>query len=202
MSAKGVFIFVAGVAVGAFGMYFGLKNYFKAQEEAKVNEALNRIDKSKAAKEPEPEVATSEPEAKEGPNLDIYKSVLEKKNYSAVSEVEKAKTMTEAVAEEVKEVIEKKAPAKKGKTPKKITQEEFDSTEKDRKIYLTYYADDILADEYDNKYDPVEFLGATNFKSFKSTYDTMYVFNFSTGMAMEVTHSNSFFRDISGGSDD
>ena len=202
---KGLFIFVAGALVGAGGMYLGMKKYFEAKSEAKINEELSKIDKSRnkqeeLEKKEEPVVHKETSKPQEGPNLDIYKGVIEKKNYDTIAKSEKAKTMTDVIDEKI-EAAEKKT-TKKVKAPKKITQDEFDATDPTKKDFLTFYADEVLADGDDVAYDPTEIIGAANLKSFKSTYDTMYVMNYATGMAYEITYSNGNFKDFSGGAYD
>ena len=191
MSFKGIMIFVTGVAVGAGCMYVGMKKYFEKKTDNKINEELDKIHGAKK-EEPKTEPVKKE-ESKPGPNMDIYKQVLEKKSYDTITKSEIEKKSEEVISENVE-----KKPTKKVKAPKKITQEEFDSTEDSKKGSLTYYADDILAND-DIVMDATETIGAANLKSFKSNYNTMYVMNFATGMVYEITYSNSNFRDIFGG---
>ncbi len=196
MSFKSMFIFVIGAAVGAGGMYLGMKKYFEKKAENEINRELDKIHGVKKEEAPEEKEPTKEvEEPKEGPNLEIYKQVLEKKSYDTISKEEPAKTMGDVIDDRVQE----KKPGKKPKAPKKITQEEFDSTDFSKRDYLTYYADGILADGNDIVMDPTETMGAANLRSFKSNYDTMYVMNYVTGLMYEITYSNSNFSDISGG---
>ena len=64
---------------------------------------------------------------------------------------------------------------------------------------MIFYADGVLADEDDHVYDPTETMGATNFKNFKATYDTVYIFNYARNFMYEVIQSNSKYSDIIGG---
>ena len=204
MSIKNVFIFVAGAAIGAGGMFLGMKKYFEEKAENKINETINaeleKIHGTKADKSELP-VDTKKPEEKpvikEAPNLDIYKQVLEKKNYNTISAEEKVVSMTDAVSKTVEDITKKSS--KKTKAPKRITQEEYDATDDSEKVELQYYADDILADIFDKTYDPAETIGAANLRVFKAHYDTMYIMNYSTNMMYEITFSNSNYRDIAGG---
>ena len=166
--------------------------------EKRVNEAI--LGEKEAAKEPEKVMVKVEPpepeEEKEEPDLTKYKQVLEKKDYTKAVTSEKVTTMTDVVEEEAEKLVKK---AKKTKVPKKVTQDEFDSTAESERMTLYFYADGILADDEDVVYDPVETMGATNFKNFKSTYDTVYIFNYATSMMYEVMPSNSKYTDIVGG---
>ena len=181
MNLKGVFIFLLGAGVGAGSMYLVLNKKFvtkfETKLEEKVNEELDKIKKNKEpAKEPEVKVQETVPEEKkEEPDLSAYKKVLEKVDYSKVPVSEPVKSMTDVVNDEldkISETVTKKS-SKKTKVPKKVTQDEFDSTAVDERETLYFYADGILADASDNIYDPTETMGATNFKQFNLSFHRM-----------------------------
>ena len=201
---KNVLIFLIGAAAGAGAMYLALRK----KVEKEINKALSEIDEDKYGKEENK--TTEEPEQKESEpgkrDLTAYHEVLKKVDYTkAAPATEEVTTMTESVEKSVEELTEKaqeivgKPKAKKTKVPKKVTPDEFDATNDDGKMTLTYYADGVLADDEDNVYDPVETMGATNFKNFKATYDPVYILNYANGIIYEVVQDNRKYSDIVGG---
>ena len=204
MKIKDVFIFLFGAAVGAGSMYFALdkKARSKIEEaEKKINEELDKLANKTMTLIENPE-STIEP-------VDIpdeetikkqYEQVIERVDYTKAVASEKVTSMTDAVKNDVKEMIsEAKKTTKKAKVPRKVTQEEFDATSDDKRKILYFYADGILADDEDVTYDPTETMGATNLKNFKSTYDTVYIFNYARDFMFEIRYSNSKYSDIVGG---
>lgn len=216
MKFKDVLIFIAGICVGAGGMFLSTKKINDARVEKKVNEVINKMDKEAPKDDNEPvkeepkEIIEEEPAEKQDEPADILRPSDEEikatyakatTDYSRAAISEPVTTMTDDIEQKAKEMIESaaKKPAKKGKAPKKITQEEFDMTPLEEQVQLDYYADNILADSQNVKYDPVEIMGATNLKSFKSNYETIYIRNFSTDLVYEVTYNNYTFAEIFGG---
>ena len=208
MKVKDLFIFLLGTATGAGGMYLALNKSIK-EKEARVNKAFEEASKNK---EHEPvakikETAEEKEPVKESkaenqiPDLTKYTQVLEKVDYTKAAVSEKVKSMTDAVEEQAKELIDSavKKTGKKPKVPKKVTQDEYDATSENERMRLLYYADGVLANEYDEVYDPVETMGATNFKNFKSTFDTVYIFNYARNCMYEIMQCNSKYSDIVGG---
>ena len=205
MKIKDVFIFLFGAAVGAGGMYLALdkKTRSKIEEaEKKINEELDKL-ANKAE-----DICIENPESTIKP-IDIpdeeaikkqYEQVIERVDYTKAVASEKVTSMTDAVKDDVKEMIsEAKKTTKKAKVPRKVTQEEFDATSDDKRKILYFYADGVLADDEDVTYDPTETMGATNLKNFKSTYDTVYIFNYARDFMFEIRYSNSKYSDIVGG---
>ena len=189
-------------------MYFAIYKKMENEKETEINKALNEIDKGrheevKPVDEPVKEVV------KEGhpeiPDLTKYEQVLKKVDYTKPSS-EKVTYMTDVINEEsaaltaaAQERVGKPKSSKKVKVPKKVTQDEFDSTDENERRTLYYYSDGILADDEDETYDPIETIGATNFKNFKATYDPIYIFNYATEFMYEIIPSNSKYSDIVGG---
>ena len=204
MKGKTIAAFLLGTVVGAGSMYLILNKRFVERLEKRVNEELDKIRgerRTQIIEDNTPvEIPKESPGPSEKPDLSGYYQVLGKTDYNKIPISEPVKTMTETVIEEAKELVEtaSKKSSKKGKVPKKVTQDEFDSTSPEARRTLYYYADDILADEEDTEYDPIATLGATNFKQFKSNYDTLYVFNYSDGFMYEVIQSNGRYSDIIG----
>ena len=222
MKIKDVLIFILGGLSGAGVMYFITKKNNDKEVEKRVNEAIgvcgdesveNSIEEvAETVKEKVEETVEAIEEKIEDaadilpPTIDEikekYSDVVSKKtNYAKASVTEKVTTMTDAIEEKAKEVVETaKKTGKKVKVPKKVTQDEFDATPESERRELWFYSDNVLADIVTNEQlDPIEIMGATNFKNFKSTFDTIYIFNYATNLIYEITFSNSKYADISGG---
>ena len=221
MKVKDLLIFIVGGLTGAGVMYFVTKKKNDKEVEKRVNEAIgvhgdepiqNPVEEiAETVKEKvEETVETIEEKIEEAADIlqptveeikEKYADVVKKTDYAKASVSEKVTTMTDAVEEKAKEIVETaKKSSKKVKVPKKVTQDEFDATPESERRELWFYADNVLADIVTNeKLDPVEIMGATNFKNFKSTYDTIYIFNYATNLIYEITYSNSSYADIVGG---
>ena len=200
MKLKNVLIFLVGVVTGAGGMYFAFKPINDKKVEELVTKEMNKGKNPQGDDIPteEPEVKSEETQkATETRDLTNYTKALERTDYTKAVVKDKVTTMTGSIEEKIEANPAKKP--KKTKVPKKVTQDEFDSTNPAERMTLYYYADDILADDEDVKYDPVETMGATNLKNFKSTYDTVYIFNYATNLMYEIEYSNSRYSDIVGG---
>lgn len=202
MKAKSILIFLLGVITGAGGMYLSFKPLNDKEVERRVNEVIsgNKIEPKEELKEavnPKEEPKEEVKEKKDDKDLARYYQALEKTDYTKAIVKDKVTTMTDAIDEKIDKMVDPvKKTAKKTKVPKKITQEEFDSTSEDERRTLYYYSDGVLADDEDEIYDPVETMGATNFKNFKSTYDTVYIFNYALDFMFEIIPSNSRYADI------
>ena len=202
MKVKAILIFLLGVASGAAPVYFYMKNKQDREVERRVNEVIgNRPDPEtpEGNKDEGPMMENPEEEKKEEtiPDLTKYSQVLGKTDYTKAVVKDKVTTMTETIEEEAEKIVEQaKKTSKKTKVPKKVTQDEFDATSNNKRRTLYYYADGVLADDEDEVYDPVETMGATNFKNFKSTYDTVYIFNYALDFMFEIMPSNSRYADI------
>ncbi len=198
MKTKNVLIFLLGVVTGAGGMYLSFKSINDKKVEQRVNDELfkNRVDQDPPTMNaPETDDVVETHKEKERDLTRYSEIVSNKTDYTKAIVKDKVTTMSDAIEEKVEKIVEKK-PAKKMKVPKKITQEEFDSTPEDERKTLYYYADGVLADEDDQVYDPTETMGATNFKNFKSTYDTVYIFNYALDLMFEIMPCNSRYADI------
>ena len=205
MKAKTILIFLLGVITGAGGMYASFKSINDKKIEKKVNDELAKIrgDRKKPEEEQEPKKESPEPpDKKEVPveekDLTKYSQALGRTDYTKAVVKDKVTTMSDVVEEKIEQIAEKK-PTKKTKVPKKVTQEEYDSAEDDERMELRFYSDGVLADLYDNAMDPTVTMGATNLKNFKSTYDTIYIYNYADSMFYEIEYSNSKYSDIAGG---
>lgn len=215
MNFKSILIFLLGVATGAGGMYLALHK----KVENEINKELEKLDGNRKTESDQGDEDKNPVDKKPVNNIPVeiskpsseelkrqYSEVLKKTDYTKAIVSDKVKTMTDSIKDQVdistekakKELGETKKP-KRTKVPKKVTQDEFDATAETGRMTLYYYADDILADDEDIKYDPVETMGATNLKNFKSTYDTIYIFNYATNMMYEIEYSNSLYADITGG---
>lgn len=211
---KGILIFLVGFGTGTVSTYFFMKNKTNKEIETRVTKAVeNNSKKTTDTPKITPEQSNSQPIEEDNaikksngpekrPDLSDYTKAIKEANYDSAVNNDKITTMSDAVEEKTERIIDqaiKKTATKKTKVPKKITQDEFDATSEEERATLYYYADGILADDEDKQYDPVETLGATNFKNFKSTYDTIYIFNYALNMMFEVMPSNSKYADAVGG---
>lgn len=208
MNLKNVIIFVTGVVTGAGTTYLALVKHTKNEIETRVNKEVERLNGVQSEEIPvevkseiKEETEEAEPEERSESDMEKYKEALKRTDYTKAVTSSKVTTMTDAVNEKADELIDKavKKTTKKTKVPKKVTQDEFDSTAETGRMTLYYYADGVLADDEDIVYDPTETMGATNFKNFKSTYDTVYIFNYATNMMYEIMPSNSKYADVVGG---
>lgn len=137
-------IFVAGIAVGAVGMWFGVKEKYRlhAQEEIdSVKETFARINQ---------EAMEKAAAAKNKPDISIYTQVLQK------SDSDEASVSTKIEGDDP--VIEDDAESNEGYLYE-ITQSEFANYTNDRtRITVTRFMDDIFVDEMYGQIDPREFL--------------------------------------------
>ncbi len=123
---SGLFIFIAGAAAGSLVTWRYTKKIYeqRAQEEIdSVKEAYIKKPSNKKAKNP----AEEKPENKDN-SSDSYHDILRKEQY----------------------VTSDKSPTPENKPYYVISPEEFGEIEEYEQISLTYYADQILADENDD----------------------------------------------------
>lgn len=209
MSLKSVLIFAAGVVVGSGSTFLVVRNIVNKKADKKLEDRINEeLSKLYPQKSNEPEKKEAESSGVTsgkvvvgvtGRDTSLYQDVIERKEYSSPSIAnDKEKTMQDVVEDKVKATTPKTS---KPKAPKRVTLEEYDSTEDEKRMTLYYYADGILADDDDVKYDDVETIGASNIKTFKKTYDNMYVFNPATGFVYEIKYRNITYAEAIAGDD-
>jgi hypothetical protein len=179
---NGLLIFVGGAAVGSLTAWQVTKNYYaqRAQEEIdSVKEVFSKkfAEDNEEHKEEKPRVIADKP------SLEEYAKILNEKKYRPNEYYE------EGDADETDE-----------EEPEVITPDEFGELDYET-VYLTYYADKVLATELD---DVVEDIGGTighssilRFGEYEE--EILHVRNHQLRVDYEVTlDSRSFYEDIKG----
>ena len=164
---KGLLVFVGGVAVGALTTWQVTKNYYakRAQEEI---DSVKEVFSNKFDGDAKEETHEEKPRiVRDKPSLEEYAKILNEKKYRP------ADYNGEGDADETDE-----------EEPEIITPDEFGELDYET-VYLTYYADSVLATELD---DVVEDIGGTIGQR-----------NHQLRIDYEVTlDSRSFYEDIKG----
>lgn len=150
---KNVIIFTAGAAIGSLATWKLIKDKYEqlAQEEIdSVKEAFSHKESDKSISEKESaeldkhaDAAMKADRAKEKPDIAEYASRLHSEGYTNYSDISKKTGKTEE-----KEQLEDK--------PYVISPEEFGEFEDYAQIELTYYANQILADDDDEIIEDVD----------------------------------------------
>lgn len=146
MRAKDLLIFTAGIAVGATAAWKLLRDRYAllAQEEIdSVKEALSRKEQEELPMDEE-EAKQKAMAAKEKPDITEYVSKVKDMGYVDYSDISKNKNDN---TEEDSQTVDK---------PYVITPDEFDEYDDYDTIELTYYSDQVLADENNEIVDDVE----------------------------------------------
>lgn len=181
MSNKSVFLlsFIMGAAVGSVGTWYCIKKKYEelAQEEIdSVKEVF-----AKREKEFKSEAVTKN--SNEKPSIKEYTEILEKQGYINYSEMNTDKS------EEVS--------AMQATKPYVIPPEQFGDNEDYEQISLTYYADQILADENDEIVEDVEetvgFESLSHFGEYED--DSVFVRNDERKCDYEILLDQGFYSD-------
>lgn len=146
MRAKDLLIFTAGIAVGATAAWKLLRDRYAllAQEEIdSVKEALSRKEQEELPMDEE-EAKQKAMAAKEKPDITEYVSKVKDMGYVDYSDISKNKDNN---TEEDSQVVDK---------PYVISPDDFDEYDDYDTIELTYYSDQVLADENNEIVDDVE----------------------------------------------
>lgn len=146
MKTKDLLIFTVGVAVGATTAWKLLRDRYAllAQEEIdSVKEALSRKENDEFPMDEE-EAKQKAMAAKEKPDITEYVSKVKDMGYVDYSDISKNKNDN---TEEDSQTVDK---------PYVITPDEFDEYDDYDTIELTYYSDQVLADENNEIVDDVE----------------------------------------------
>lgn len=148
MSNKSVFLlaFIMGAAAGSVGTWYCVRKKYEelAQEEIdSVKEVFSKREQELKGEAVSKNIAESiKAEDKEKPSIKEYAAILQKQGYTDYSHME----------EEEKE----EAVTMQSDKPYVIPPEQFGDNEDYEQISLTYYADQILADENDEIVEDVE----------------------------------------------
>lgn len=147
--ATGIAAFILGAAVGSGATWYFLKDKYEklAQEEIdSVKEVFSKRASDISEKDEPQNDIEDVPEEATVKELDSYKEFVSKVEYTDYSTNKVAKEKTEEKADEP--VYEEK--------PYVITPEEFGELDEYDRISLTYYSDQLLADENDELVEDVE----------------------------------------------
>ena len=186
--ARGFVMFVLGAAVGSIVTWqYTRKKYEQiAQEEIdSVKEIFSRRELAADVEivTPEPQTAkVSKPEEK--PDITEYAARLEREGYTNYSNVSAGEKKEEQEAMEMKPYV--------------ISPEEFGEFEDYERISLSYYADQILADEDDEKVEDVDNVvgleSLTHFGEFED--DSVFVRNDKLKCDYEILLDQRTYSDV------
>ena len=144
--ARGFVMFVLGAAVGSVATWQYTKKKYERIAQEEIDSVKEIFSKRESAAEveivtPEPQTAkVGKPEEK--PDITEYAARLEREGYTNYSNVSAGEKKEEQEAMEMKPYV--------------ISPEEFGEFEDYERISLSYYADQILADEDDEKVEDVD----------------------------------------------
>ena len=144
--ATGFVMFVLGAAVGSVATWQYTKKKYERIAQEEIDSVKEIFSKRESAAEveivtPEPQTAkVGKPEEK--PDITEYAARLEREGYTNYSNVSAGEKKEEQEAMEMKPYV--------------ISPEEFGEFEDYERISLSYYADQILADEDDEKVEDVD----------------------------------------------
>ena len=144
--ARGFVMFVLGAAVGSVATWQYTKKKYERIAQEEIDSVKEIFSKRESAAEveivtPEPQTAkVGKPEEK--PDITEYAARLEREGYTNYSNVSAGEKKEEQEAMEMKPYV--------------ISPDEFGEFEDYERISLSYYADQILADEDDEKVEDVD----------------------------------------------
>ena len=174
MSKINFAMFMAGLTIGSAATWLCLKKRYEqiAQEE---NENLDKDNKIKAD------------QAKLKPDLINYAAKLAEEGYTNY-----ASTNNKNVKEEKVNMVEK---------PYIISPEEFGDFDEYTKLSLTYYSDEVLADENDEIVDDIDETVGADFADHFGEYedDSVFVRNDRLKCDYEILRDNRSYSDVTGG---
>lgn len=173
MSKSGyVIAFASGMIVGAFAAYTCLKNKFEASEKEEI-------------------VFRNEPSEKQ--DINEYTTKIRENGYTNYTDCSRTADEPKAREKSEEEVTKN--------TPEVVSPDEFENSEEENeyeKISLTYYEDQVLADEDDNPIEDVEnlvgFESLTRFGEFEE--DAVYVRNDRLKCYFEILRDKRLYSDV------
>lgn len=166
---KNIFIFLLGASAGSLGTYFLIKKHYENIANEEINSVIDTFKKKE-------EKIQNEYEEKNN-----YKEELNNLGYSVG--VDLSKNEKDNYVEEKKVV------------PYVISEDEFGEMNNEEQT-LYYYADDVLADEYDNIIDnPTEVIGDALIQ-LGDYDDTIYVRNEEKSIDYVILRSDKLYKDI------
>ena len=201
-SIKNIAIFIAGAAIGSVVTW----KLIKQKYEAIAQEEIDSVKETFAKKEYKTESPMSEQEekakmAQQKPSVKEYAEYVRnhsKTDYTAFLKGKSEDTSDEIVQEDPQVVLkEPDGPAEPADRPYVITPEEFGELDGYSTISLTYYADNVLADDIDELVEDVnETVGLdslTHFGEYED--DSVFVRNDRLRADYEILRENRTYED-------
>lgn len=186
--ATGFVMFVLGAAVGSVATWQYTKKKYERIAQEEIDSVKEIFSKRESAADveivtPEPQTAkVSKPEEK--PDITEYAARLEREGYTNYSNVSAGEKKEEQEAMEMKPYV--------------ISPEEFGEFEDYERISLSYYADQILADEDDEKVEDVDNVvgleSLTHFGEFED--DSVFVRNDRLKCDYEILLDQRTYSDV------
>ncbi|QJU22518.1 hypothetical protein HLY09_25640 [Enterocloster bolteae] len=186
--ARGFVMFVLGAAVGSVATWQYTKKKYERIAQEEIDSVKEIFSKRESAAEveivtPEPQTAkVGKPEEK--PDITEYAARLEREGYTNYSNVSAGEKKEEQEAMEMKPYV--------------ISPEEFGEFEDYERISLSYYADQILADEDDEKVEDVDNVvgleSLTHFGEFED--DSVFVRNDRLKCDYEILLDQRTYSDV------
>ena len=186
--ARGFVMFVLGAAVGSVATWQYTKKKYERIAQEEIDSVKEIFSKRESAAEveivtPEPQTAkVGKPEEK--PDITEYAARLEREGYTNYSNVSAGEKKEEQEAMEMKPYV--------------ISPEEFGEFEDYERISLSYYADQILADEDDEKVEDVDNVvgleSLTHFGEFED--DSVFVRNDKLKCDYEILLDQRTYSDV------
>lgn len=186
--ARGFVMFVLGAAVGSVATWQYTKKKYERIAQEEIDSVKEIFSKRESAAEveivtPEPQTAKiGKPEEK--PDITEYAARLEREGYTNYSNVSAGEKKEEQEAMEMKPYV--------------ISPEEFGEFEDYERISLSYYADQILADEDDEKVEDVDNVvgleSLTHFGEFED--DSVFVRNDRLKCDYEILLDQRTYSDV------
>lgn len=183
---------IGAVAGAAASWYFAKKKYEQiAQEE--IDSVKQVFSSMKAADLPKDDIQendmvprTKAPEPKDDRDMMTYATKLNEEGYTNYSNMEIA--MPDVETEKFV----------KSERPYIISPEEFDELDDYEAISLTYYADDVLADDMDYPVEDVDSVVGTDFASHFGEYedDSVFVRNDRLKADYEILKDERYYSDV------
>lgn len=186
--ATGFVMFVLGAAVGSVATWQYTKKKYERIAQEEIDSVKEIFSKRESAADveivtPEPQTAkVGKPEEK--PDITEYAARLEREGYTNYSNVSAGEKKEEQEAMEMKPYV--------------ISPEEFGEFEDYERISLSYYADQVLADEDDEKVDDVDNVvgleSLTHFGEFED--DSVFVRNDRLKCDYEILLDQRTYSDV------
>ena len=186
--ARGFVMFVLGAAVGSVATWQYTKKKYERIAQEEIDSVKEIFSKRESAADveivtPEPQTAkVGKPEEK--PDITEYAARLEREGYTNYSNVSAGEKKEEQEAMEMKPYV--------------ISPDEFGEFEDYERISLSYYADQILADEDDEKVEDVDNVvgleSLTHFGEFED--DSVFVRNDRLKCDYEILLDQRTYSDV------